>query len=78
MPRSSLRAAALAAALTLPAGAALAQTYISPGGLPATSTLGYSAAPALAYGTVQPAQGQQAEPALSGSTRPHHGRPVAR
>lgn len=66
-------AAAHVATLTLPAGAALAQTYISPGDPPAAASLGYTAAPATGDGPVQAAPVRQVDPAVTGSVHPHRG-----
>jgi hypothetical protein len=69
-----LPTAALAALLALPAGAALAQSRTSPAAGPAT--LGDAAAPATMAVELPELSVRipPADPATTGSIRPHHGR----
>ncbi|WP_430912331.1 hypothetical protein [Methylobacterium sp. sgz302541] len=66
--------AALAAALSLSAGGAFAQSYTAPAGIPASAasaSLGYSASPLVAQGYLPAYQdGTRAEPATTGSVQP--------
>ncbi len=81
--RSTIAALALAAGLAVP-GAALAQSFTAPAGIPAAATLGTAASPLIGQGYATTARSDLAAPlgnevttgsvGRSGHLRTHHAR----